>query len=105
MSPSQRLWLHISEPPKQFFFRHKIIWLPLGSVLTVLSFRRSALRDPIKLRCRADDQAPPRDRRRGHAHFVQRILAQQLVLLAGLNHKRVAVFAQTKYLSVVSPRR
>ena len=47
----------------------------------------------------------PRDRRRGHAHFVERILAEEFVLSPGLNNEGVAVFAQAEYLAVVSPWR
>src|SRR6266404_576162 len=64
----------------------------IATCLTPLSLRSSALSNPIKLRSRADDQAPSHNRRRSHTHLVQRVLAQQLEFLARLNHKGVAVF-------------
>ena len=63
------------------------------------SFAAAALSgfpDTIKLCQRTDEQAIPRHRRSGHAHFFERVRVQQAKLGTGLEHEGVAVLAQRK---------
>src|SRR5437899_5691010 len=63
------------------------------------------LSDPVELRSRADDEAAAGDGRRGHAHLVERVLAQDLEFGSGLHHESVAILAQGENLAVIRPRR
>src|SRR5437879_4694695 len=63
------------------------------------------LGDAVDLRSRPDDEAAAGDGRRGHAHFVERVLAEDPELRPGLHHEGVAVLAQGENLAVIRPRR
>src|SRR5262249_19863919 len=76
-----------------------------GSAKSVALFRRCRFADLVDLAERANDQAAARDGWRGHAHFVQAILAEELELRTGLDDVSVAVFAQAENLAVGSPWR
>src|SRR6266699_1927860 len=71
---------------------------------------RSPLHSPslpqtIQPRQRADEQAVACDGWSCHAHFVEGVFVQQLVIGAGREDVGVPVFAQRKNLSVRRPRR